>query len=377
MIWDSVILMSVIDLSIIAGVALLIRNLYKYGGYIIKLDILAPVSFVVAGLFIISVFYAADLYSMHFLPLFVPREDAMRAMEALHQNWSWPTMLLGISCIVAGLLYLIARMFPEVAVIIDSLRTEVGERERAESALRAAQDELLRKERLATLGQLTGTVSHELRNPLGAMRTAMAAIKKLSHGDEPMLARSIEIVDRSIVRCDNIVGDLLDYSRVHNLNPEPMALDGWLSGLLDEYEIPPGITLARELRSRAVPAFDRDRLRRVVINLLDNACQAMAEDDVVAAEADAHLLTVATCQADGRVEISIGDTGPGISDEAAGRVFEPLFSTKAFGVGLGLPIVKQVLEQHDGGVEVDRMTGRGTRMVVWLPLPVPLLRAAS
>ena len=377
MIWDSILLMSVIDASIIAGVTLLIRNLYKYRNYIIKLGILVPVSFVVAGLFIISVFYAADFYSMHILPLFVSREDAIAAMEALHLNWSWLAMLVGISCIVAGLLYLIARMFPEVAVIIDSLRTEVGERERAESALRAAQDELLRKERLATLGQLTGTVSHELRNPLGAMRTAMAAIKKLSHGDEPMLARSIEIVDRSIVRCDNIVGDLLDYSRVHNLTPEPTALDGWLTGLLDEHEIPPGITLARDLRSRAVPAFDRDRLRRVVINLLDNACQAMTEGNVVAAEADAHLLTVATCQADGRAEISIGDSGPGISDEAADRVFEPLFSTKAFGVGLGLSIVKQILEQHGGGIKVDRTAGRGARMVVWLPLPVPLQRAAS
>ena len=377
MIWDSVFLMSVIDASIITGMAFLVRSLYKYRSYIIKLDILVPVFFIVSGLFIIAAFYAADLYTMHVLPLFASKEHAMTAMTTLHLNWSWLAMLLSISCIVAGLIYLIARMFPDVAELIDSLRTEVEERTRAETALRVAQHELLRKERLATLGQLTGTVSHELRNPLGAMRTAMAAIKKLSHKDEPMLARSIEIVDRSIVRCDNIVRDLLDYSRFHNLAPEPTALDGWLSGLLDEYEVPPGIKLVRNLRAGAAPAFDRDRLRRVVINLLDNACQAMAEDNAEAAESRANFLTVATRQVDGRVEISIGDTGPGLADETTDRIFEPLYSTKAFGVGLGLPIVKQILEQHDGGIEVDHMARPGTRMLVWLPLPVPPQRAAS
>jgi signal transduction histidine kinase len=77
------------------------------------------------------------------------------------------------------------------------------------------------------------------------------------------------------------------------------------------------------------------------------------------------------------VEISIADNGPGIPTDQADRIFEPLFSTKAFGFGLGLSIVKQVVEQHRGGIEVDSEAGRGTRIVVWLPLPVPLQRAAS
>jgi PAS domain S-box-containing protein len=261
---------------------------------------------------------------------------------------------------------------------IRRLNDELEQRVQARTAeLQSAQEELLRNERLAALGQLTGTVSHELRNPLGAMRTAMATIKKLLRSDDPMLERSVELVERSILRCDNIISELLDYSRVRKLAPEPTALDGWLAGLLDEYEVPGEITLHLDLRAGAVAAFDHDRLRRVVVNLLDNACQAMADDGDSAADDGERLLTVATRQAEERVEISVSDTGPGIPAEGADKIFEPLYSTKAFGVGLGLAIVKQILEQHGGGIEIDRTAGRGVRMVVWLPLPVPLQRAAS
>jgi len=128
-----------------------------------------------------------------------------------------------------------------------------------------------------------------------------------------------------------------------------------------------------------VLTFDRDRLRRVMINLLDNACQAMAGEGDVAQEDEEHLLTVATRQTDGRAEISIADTGPGIPSDQADRIFEPLYSTKAFGVGLGLPIVKQIVEQHGGGIELDNGVGPGARFVIRLPLPVPesVRRAAS
>ncbi len=261
---------------------------------------------------------------------------------------------------------------------IRTLNAELEQRVEARTAaLRAAQEELVRKERLAALGQLTGTVGHELRNPLGAMRTSLAAIRKLAREDEEMLTRSVDIVERSILRCDKIVGELLDYSRVRDLVVEATALDDWIAELLDEYQVLPGVTLRRDLQSGLAPTFDRDRLRRVVVNLLDNACQSVTGDDEGKSPAREPLVTVATRQTDGRVEISVADNGPGIPADQADRIFEPLFSTKAFGFGLGLSIVKQVVEQHGGGIEVDSMDGSGTRMVVWLPLLVPLQRAAS
>jgi signal transduction histidine kinase len=209
------------------------------------------------------------------------------------------------------------------------------------------------------------------------MRTSLAAIRKLARDGEPMLKRSVEIVDRSVTRCDNIIGDLLDYSRIRNLVPEPTALDGWLERLLDEYQVPPGITLHPDLDAGAELSLDQDRLRQVVINLLDNACQAMTPEDGDAAGDGERLLTVATRVAASRVELSVSDTGPGIPPEDVDKVFEPLYSTKAFGVGLGLPLVRQIIEQHGGGIELESGAGSGARFVIRLPLPVPVRRAVS
>jgi signal transduction histidine kinase len=243
--------------------------------------------------------------------------------------------------------------------------------------LRAAQDELVRKERLATLGQLTGTVSHELRNPLGAMRASIAAIKRLAADEHPLLRSAMGIVDRSITRCDNIVGDLLDYSKVRNLEPQPTAVDDWLEEVLDEYTLPAGVTLRRDLAADVEVTFDRDRFRRVMVNVLDNACQAMANEEDEAADGKGRLLTVATRSAGDCLEVSVGDTGAGIPLEDMPKMFEPLYSTKSFGVGLGLPIVKGIMDQHGGSIDFDSEAGRGTRVSLRLPLMTTALRAAS
>jgi PAS domain S-box-containing protein len=249
------------------------------------------------------------------------------------------------------------------------LNDELEERvEQRTAELRTAQDELVRKERLAALGQLTATVSHELRNPLGAMRTSVAAIKKLTDDAEPILQTSLQIVDRSITRCDNIVGDLLDYSRTRGLETELTALDDWLAGLLDEYEPSQGVTLRQELASGASVALDRERFRRLLLNLLDNACQAMGGDD--ARRDGEQVVTVASRLAEGQAEIVVSDTGPGIAPEVKDEVFEPLYSTKSFGVGLGLTIVKRIVEQHDGRIEIQSEPDRGAQFVLRLPAQV-------
>lgn len=242
--------------------------------------------------------------------------------------------------------------------------------------LRAAQDELLRNERLTTLGQLTATVSHELRNPLGAMRASIAAIKKLTRPANPLLEDSVAIVDRSITRCDNIVGELLDYSRLRPLRREPTIIDGWLGHLLDEYDAPPGVEVRRELDFDAEVAIDRDRLRRALLNVLDNAAQAMAAEAEDGGVPKDHVLSVATRGAGGRLEIVIADNGPGIPEPNLERIFEPLYSTRSFGVGLGLPLVQRVMEQHDGAIEVESEAGLGTRVRLWLPLDDGKARAA-
>jgi signal transduction histidine kinase len=137
---------------------------------------------------------------------------------------------------------------------------------------------------------------------------------------------------------------------------------------LDEQTIPSGIQLRQEFHLPGVMVpFDPDRLRRAVINVFDNACQAMTgEVDAGTVETE-HTLTVRTNQANGRIEMIFEDTGPGIPPELSTKIFEPMFSTKSFGVGLGLPVVNQIMEQHDGGIEIESEDGRGTKVCLWLP----------
>lgn len=236
---------------------------------------------------------------------------------------------------------------------------------RSEKSLRAAQDELLRKTRLSAMGQITATVSHELRNPLGTIRTSMATIRDRTRDKGLGLERAVDRVDRNIDRCDGIITELLDYAR--DTEPVRVAtrIDDWLGEVLNEQVPPAGITVRRDLSSGAEAAFDRDTLRQAVVNVFQNACQAMAEADDGEKE---DILTVATRTDGTSVAVSFTDTGPGIAAENLDKIFEPLFSTRTFGVGLGLPLVQKILEQHGGRVEVESAPGSGTRAVLWLPL---------
>ena len=233
--------------------------------------------------------------------------------------------------------------------------------------LRLAQEELLRSERLSVLGQLTATVAHELRNPLSAIRNSVYAIRELISGKGFPLDRPLTRIERSIGRCDGIVTDLLDYARSRQLQCAPQAVDQWLGEVLDEQKLPEHVTLRRELAAPGViAAFDPDRFRRVVVNLVENAAQSVIESE---REKRPLEVAVATRKIGDSVEITVHDNGAGIPPDVLPRIFEPLFSTKSFGTGLGLPTVKQIVEQHGGQIELQSEVGVGTLAVVRLPLP--------
>ena len=143
--------------------------------------------------------------------------------------------------------------------------------------------------------------------------------------------------------------------------------------VLDHETVPEDIVCIRELNAGAEglieTSIDSERMRRAIVNVITNAIDAIQEAGRDEGEKRLTVSTqVITGQSGSRLEIRISDTGIGIPDDAIDRLFEPLFSTKSFGVGLGMPIIKDIMEQHRGGIEIDSQTGVGTTIILWLPV---------
>lgn len=238
--------------------------------------------------------------------------------------------------------------------------------------LEKAQDELVQKERLVVLGQLTATVSHEIRNPLGTVSNSLYVLRETLPPDCAVAAeRPLALAERNVQRCDEIINELLDFTRRRQPRCEIFAIDHWLGSLLGELSWPNGLERHWQLTSGAMISADAERLRRALINVIDNALQAMEEKG-----ADGQRLEIITRTSDGCCEIVVSDNGPGIPEEIGERIFEPLFSTKTFGVGLGVPIVRNIMEDHGGGVGYASKVGEGTTVTLWLPLPAEQSLAA-
>jgi signal transduction histidine kinase len=179
--------------------------------------------------------------------------------------------------------------------------------------------------------------------------------------------RALDRVDRNIERCARIINDILDFTRVRDLSREPVALDAWLGEALAEIAVPASVTVRRELLFGDALPLDRERFRQIIVNLIDNAAQAMVDPGWTPADDRQRAITVRTEAAGPHVRLSVSDNGPGISQDRLPKIFEPLFTTKSFGVGLGLPTVRQIVEQHGGTIDVESTVDVGTTFTIWLP----------
>ena len=251
--------------------------------------------------------------------------------------------------------------------------------------LQQVQDEIVRKGKLAQLGQLTATVAHEIRNPLGAIKTAVYLIERKTKDKGLGVEGPMQRVNNGIKRCDSIITELLDFTRTKALALSAQPTDAWVASIIEEERrnIPAQVVLISELDAGAVPLqFDESRMRRVLVNLLSNASEAMVGkahhggggDLGDGATAEPRII-VGTRIVEGNVEISVADNGPGISPENIARIREPLFTTKSFGVGLGIPAVENILDVHGGGLRIDSTLGAGTTMTAWFPVKLGTSKA--
>ena len=249
----------------------------------------------------------------------------------------------------------------------ERLRAHIAE---LEAKHQKTTERLVRSERLSLLGQVAGTVSHELRNPLGAIRTSTALVRQLAMGKVAGVERSLERIDRNLDRCVRIVGDLLEYTREKHIQREKTAIDDWLAEILNEIGARNDIRLVRDFRSRSDVAIDAMRLRQVIVNLIDNAMQALLDKTWRRPDGHQSLVIVRTENAGPVVKLSVSDNGPGIAAENLCKIFEPLFTTKSFGVGLGLSTVRELVEKHGGTIDVMSLPGHGANFTISLPLHV-------
>jgi signal transduction histidine kinase len=221
---------------------------------------------------------------------------------------------------------------------------------------------LERSEQLAAIGELAASIAHEVRNPLAGMKGALEILRKdLS---KPANREIVDELMTQIVRLENLVRDLLTYARPHPVNPQVFDLHELLDRLLrgcKETADASGITVHRIYgpgsgRLRADP----QQLEQVFLNLIQNALQAM--------EQEGGTLTLTTGVAGGEMVVEFRDTGGGMPEGVLSRVFQPFYTTRHRGSGLGLPIVRKIVEAHDGSIEVTSAPGQGCAATVRLPL---------
>jgi len=258
-------------------------------------------------------------------------------------------------------------------IVLAHERRELAERDLVTSLerLHQAQHELAQNERLAAIGQITATVSHELRNPLGTLVSSVEVLRR--HLDEPGTPVRGELarIQRNVWRCVRIIEDLLEFSRKNEVILTPIAVPGWIEHQIAEQQGLDGVRVHLDLAPGVTVRADNERLRQAFVNVLQNAVQAIEARQ----PAGGGELVIGTRVEDDALVLSVTDNGCGMSAEVSARMYDPLFSTKAFGVGLGMPLVKRIVEQHGGGVAVDSEPGRGTTVTMRLPLRMKNLDA--
>ncbi len=229
--------------------------------------------------------------------------------------------------------------------------------------LSEAQDRLLKAERLAAIGELAGQVGHDIRNPLTSIKNAAYFLRKKQtsfvggSGDE-----MLTVIDRSVEHANSIVNDLLEYSREIHLDLEEYSPKSLVDYVLLLVNTPSSIKIVDNTQSFPTIWVDASKMERVFINLIKNAVEAMP---------DGGKLEIVSRKNEDSVEFTFADNGCGMSKEVLAKVFTPLFTTKAQGMGLGLPICKRIIEAHGGKIAVESTQNKGTKFTFTLPIAHP------
>jgi signal transduction histidine kinase len=252
------------------------------------------------------------------------------------------------------------------------LATLAGSFNAMAETLQSTQEQLVQKEKLASVGQLAAGVAHEINNPLGTIMLLSGVLYKEAAADDPS-REDLKMITEQARRCKGIVFDLLSFARQNRVMAQQTDVNQLVQSVIaeeplkEQYE---GIQIVQELGTRLpIIQADADQLRQCLVNLMTNAADAMTPGGGV--------LTVSTRRAGvAHIEISVSDTGAGMSEEVQSKLFTPFFTTKppGKGTGLGLSIIYGIVKMHRGDIRVSSEEGKGSRFSVTLPIRLPGLK---
>ncbi len=261
----------------------------------------------------------------------------------------------------------------ENALMYEELKKFSGELEdrvrKASARLEETQRQLFQSEKLAALGKLSAGIAHEIRNPLTSIKILIYSLAD-EMATEASREKDLAVIEAAIGQVNNIIKQFLDFARPRPPSPEPLdvraVLEDTLALLVYEMDAQQ-VSVEKNYGPDLPPVpMDREQMKQVFLNLLLNAMQAMEGGGAV------KIRTGWKANGgDGKrhfAEIAIGDTGPGMPPEIRDKIFEPFFSTKEEGIGLGLPIAQRIVEEHGGEIRVESSPGEGATFTVILPL---------
>jgi len=236
--------------------------------------------------------------------------------------------------------------------------------EQKTNQLKEAQIQLVKSERLAAIGELAGMVGHDLRNPLTGIKNAAYYLQKKEMCQALRSKEMLDIIDKCVNHSNKIINDLLEYSREMNLDKESNSLGELFSNAFSMIKVPDSIKIRSIYDSEYILNADSEKIQRVFINLIKNSIDAMPEGGEI---------SISSKLTNDFLELSFSDNGIGIPDDVLPKLFMPLFTTKAQGMGFGLAICKRIVDAHGGKITVETCKRKGTTFKITLPIETRMI----
>jgi PAS domain S-box-containing protein len=225
--------------------------------------------------------------------------------------------------------------------------------------LKKTQQQLVKSERFAAIGELAGKIGHDLHNPLTDIKTAIQFLRENGESLSEMQSQLLETIYTSAIHSNRIINDLLDYSREINLDLKENSPRALILDALDFIKIPEKVKILNNVPDIPYIIVDSDRITRVFKNLIRNGIEAIPKEGSI---------SINCKYAKDIIEISFTDSGIGISQEILPKIFSPIVTDKALGRGFGLAICKRIVDAHAGTINIETSEGKGSTFTVTLPL---------